>query len=169
MATISEKLNKALNDQMQFEIASGYLYWGMAAYCESINLPGFAHWLVAQYHEEVNVHARKFYSYIIERGGRAELGAIDKPPVEWKSPLAIFEAAYKHECIVTERIYKLAELARKEGDLATVEFLNWFIKEQVEEEKSTDEIVQILKMAGEKNVQALFMINARLAERKFGG
>jgi ferritin len=168
MAQLSKKVLKALNDQFNFEVSSGYLYWAMAAWFEELNWPGFAHWMVAQYHEEVNVHARKFYSYIVERGGRAELAGIEKPPVAWDGPLAAFEAAYKHENIVTERIYKLAELARAEGDLGTVEFLNWFIAEQVEEEKQVDEIIQMLKKAGDKNVNALFILNGKLGERKFG-
>jgi ferritin len=168
MAKLNKKVQTALNDQLNFEIASGYLYWGMAAYFETLNLPGFAHWMAAQYHEETNVHARKLYAFLNERGARAELQAIEKPPLTWDSPLAAFEAAYAHELKVTDRIYKIADLARQEGDWATVEFLDWFIAEQVEEEKQTDDVVQMLKMAGDKNVNALFVINAKLGERKFG-
>jgi ferritin len=169
MAKLNKKMQKALNDQMNFEISSGYLYWAMAAWFEGLNLPGFANWMFAQHHEEISVHARRLYSYLIDRGAAPELDGVEKPPAAWASPLAAFEAAYAHELKVTDRIYKLAELAKAEGDLATFEFLQWFIGEQVEEEKQVDEIVQLLKLAGDKNVNALFMINAKLGERKFGG
>ncbi len=169
MPKLAKKLVKAINDQLNFEISSGYIYWAMAAWFETQNLNGFAHWMAAQYHEETNVHARKLYAYLNERGARAELQAIDKPPLSWKSPLDAMEAAYAHECKVTERIYKIADAAHEEGDWATVEFLNWFVAEQVEEEKQVDEIIQMLTAAGENNVNALFVINAKLAERKFGG
>jgi len=136
----------------------------MAAYFAANNLNGFAKWMDVQAAEEVN-HARKFYHFIIDRMGRVVLEAIEKPPLEWDSPLAAMEAALKHEQHVTGRIHFLVDLAREVKDKATEVMLNWFVMEQVEEEASVDEYVQMLKMFGGKP-QGLMMINREMGKRE---
>ncbi len=163
---LKKKIEKALNDQMNFEAYSGYIYLAMAAWAESQNMGGFANWLRVQFLEETMIHAKKFHDFIIDRGGVAVFDAVPKPQAEYASMLEVFQAAYKHETVVTDRIYKLVELAEKEGDRATFQFLQWFIEEQVEEEKQTDDIVQQLKMI-EKSVNGLFMLNHALKGRTF--
>ena len=160
---LKSSVEKALNDQMNAEMYSSYLYMAMAAYFESINLKGFAHWMTLQAGEEMD-HARRFYSFIFERDGRVKLAAIDEPPFEWKSPLDAFEAAYNHEVKVSGLIHKLVDLARKENDHATENFLAWFVAEQVEEEASSLEIVNKLKMIKD-SINGLFMLNAHLGQR----
>jgi ferritin len=162
---IKEKVQTALNDQLNWELFSAYIYLAMAAYCESVNLPGFANWMKVQAQEEVT-HAMKFYDFVNERGGRVTFAAIEAPPVEWDSPLAAFEHAYKHEQGVSERINKLVDLAVAEGDHATNGFLQWFVTEQVEEEASVDEIIQRLKLVG-KEGGGLFILDRELAQRVF--
>ena len=160
---ISKKIEDALNEQINKELYSAYLYLSMAAYSESIGLKGFSTWLKAQAAEEEE-HAMKIFNYVNERGGRVILKAIDAPPTEWDSPLALFEHVYEHETKVTEMIYNLVKLAKEEKDYSTETFLQWFIDEQVEEEASADEIVQQLKLVGDKG-HALLMIDRALAER----
>ena len=162
---IGKKMEKALNDQINAELYSAYLYLSMVAYFESENLPGFATWMRAQTQEEV-MHAMKMYDYVNERGGRVILKAIDEPPAKWESPLAAFEAAYKHEQLVTGRINDLVDLAIEEKDHAANTFLQWFVNEQVEEETSADAVVQQLKMA-EGAPGALFMIDREMGQRVF--
>lgn len=160
---ISDKLQQELNIQINEELFSSYLYLAMSAWFESVNLHGFAHWMRVQAREE-NAHAEKFYKYIVERGGRVILKAIAEPKVEWASPLAAFEAAYSHERHITSRIYGLVDAATLEKDHATTNFLQYFVKEQVEEEASADGVVQILKMVGE-STQGLFLLDRQLAAR----
>jgi ferritin len=160
---LKSSIEKALNDQLNAEMYSSYLYMAMAACFESINLSGFAQWMTVQAGEEME-HARKFYSYIFERDGRVKLGAIEEPPFEWKSPLDAFEAAYKHEQKVSGLIHKLVDLARKENDHATENFLGWFVSEQVEEEASALDIVNKLKMIKD-SPNGLFMLDAHLGSR----
>ena len=162
---MNEKLEKALNDQLNAEFYSAYLYLSMAAYFRSINLSGFANWMEVQYQEEV-VHAMKFYDYINERGGRVTLKAIDGPPSDWDSPLAAFEGAYAHEQKVTGMINDLVDLAREEHDHATEIFLQWFVSEQVEEEDSANEVVQKIKLMGDAR-GGLFMLDRELGQRTF--
>lgn len=162
---IKEKIQKALNQQLNAELFSSYLYLSMAAYFESINLKGFANWMRVQTQEEL-VHAMKFYNFIIERGGKAVLKAIEGPPTQWKSPLAVFEHAYKHEQKVTGLINNLVDLSIAEQDHATNNFLQWFVAEQVEEEASADEVVQKIKLMGDAS-GGLFMLDQELAQRVF--
>lgn len=162
---ISKKMMEALNDQMNAELYSAYLYLSMEAYFESKNLTGFAKWMRAQTQEEV-MHAMKIYDFVNERGGRITLKAIDGPPMEWDSPLAVFEAVYAHEQKVTSLINDLVDLAIKEKDHATNSFLQWFVNEQVEEEASADEILQQLKMM-QSAPGGMFMLNRELAQRVF--
>ena len=162
---INEKIRMELNKQVNAELYSAYLYLSMSAYFKSINLPGFANWMRVQTLEEM-VHADKFYQFILSRGGKVELEAIDGPPKTWASPLAVFEHAYSHEQKVTSLINDLVNLALKEGDHATGVFLQWFVNEQIEEEASADEIQQKLKLIG-KESSSLFMIDQELGQRVF--
>jgi len=162
---ISKKMEKALNGQVNAELYSAYLYLAMEAYFESENLPGFAKWMRAQTQEEV-MHAMKIYDFVNERGGRVTLKAIEQPAATWKSPLAAFEAVYKHEQKVTGLINKLVDLAIRERDHAANTFLQWFVNEQVEEESSVDTVLQELKRA-EGAAGAMFMIDRELGQRVF--
>jgi len=160
---IDRKMLKALNGQINAELYSWYLYMSMSAWFETVNLHGFAHWMRLQSREEMS-HAMKIYDFVIARGGKAELAAIDKPDAVWTTPLAAFQAAYKHEVFITSSIYKLVETAGPLGDHATSSFLKWFVDEQVEEEANADAIVQKLLMAGD-NMGALMIIDRELASR----
>ena len=162
---IKEKIQEALNHQLNAELFSSYLYLSMASYFESINLKGFANWMRVQTQEEL-VHAMKFYDFIIERGGKAILAPIEGPPANWKSPLAVFEHAYEHEQKVTGLINNLVDLSIAEQDHATNNFLQWFVAEQVEEEASADEVVQKIKLMGDAS-GGLFMLDSELAQRVF--
>lgn len=164
---ISEKIQDAFNKQLNAETYSGYLYLSMAACFEACNLPGFARWMKVQAQEEMG-HAMKFYAHINERGGRVKLDGIDAPPVEWDSPLAAFQAAYEHEQKVTAMINDLVDLAAKESDHAAGVFLQWFVSEQVEEEASADEIVQMLKRIQDAP-GPLYMLDHQLGQRGAGG
>ena len=163
---ISKKINDAVNKQINHEIYSAYIYLAMAAWAESENLKGMAHWLRVQFREELG-HAMKFFHYVNERGGRVVLQEIACPPKDWKNPAAAFEVVYEHECGVTARIYKIAELAEQEKDNATSSMLKWFIDEQVEEEANALEILTKLKMIKE-NIGGLMLLDRELGSRKDG-
>ncbi|MFH1652863.1 MAG: ferritin [Pseudomonadota bacterium] len=162
---ISNKMVDAMNKQINAEMYSAYLYLSMVAYFDSINLPGFSKWMKAQAQEEV-FHAMKFFNHLSERAVRAKLSAIEAPQTEWKSPLNVFEDAYKHEQKVTGMINDLVTLARSENDHASDNFLQWYVKEQVEEEASADGVVQQLKLVGD-NKGGLFMLDKELSTRVF--
>ncbi|MFX0133616.1 MAG: ferritin [Candidatus Hodarchaeota archaeon] len=162
---IKENVEEALNRQVNRELYSSYLYLSMAAYFESINLKGFANWMRVQFQEE-NFHAMKMFDYVIGRGGRAKLLSIEAPPMDWDSPLKIFEHTYEHEKKVTGLINNLVKLASSEEDYATYNMLQWYVKEQVEEEASANEILEKLKMVGnDKN--ALLTLDREFAQRIF--
>lgn len=160
---LSKAMQDAINEQIKNELYSSYLYLAMSAYCEANNLPGFAHWLRVQSQEEIE-HAMKFFGFVNERGGRVVLEAIDKPPVEFESPVKIFEETLNHERKVTAMINSLYELALEEKDYASQVMLHWFIDEQVEEEANASYILDTLKAVGEKG-QALVMLDRELAKR----
>jgi len=162
---IGKKMETALNDQVNAELYSAYLYLSMSAYFESVNLPGFANWMKIQSQEEL-VHAMKIYDYINERGGRVLLKQIEQPPTEWDSPLAVFQNVYKHEQKVTGLINTLVNLAVEERDHAANMFLQWFVNEQVEEEKSADQVIQKLKLTADAP-GALYMLDNELGQRVF--
>ena len=164
MPELSEKLLEAFNKQIVNELYSAYLYLSMAAYLDAKGLPGFARWMKAQAKEELE-HAMKFYEYINDRGGRVRLDAIPKPPEEWSGIKDVFEKALQHEKSVTASIYRLAEIAEEEKDRAAQVFLQWFIDEQVEEEKTFTEILSKLELAGEAS-HTLLMLDVKLGERK---
>ena len=161
---LSKKLQDAMNEQIKNELYSAYLYLSMSAYCEEANLPGFAHWMRLQAQEE-EAHAMKFYGFIYERGGRVVLQAIDQPPVEFQSPRAVFEQTLEHEQKVTAMIHDLYALAVQEKDYASQIFLQWFVTEQVEEEASATQILETLKMIGDKG-HALIMLDRQLGSRE---
>ena len=161
---LSRSIETTLNTQIKHELYSAYLYLSMATHFEAANLPGSAHWMRQQSKEEVG-HAMKFMEYIQEQGGRVVLQAIDQPPTEFGSPASVFQAALEHERKVSGLIRSLFELAAKENDYATQFALQWFVNEQVEEEKNATTIVEQLKMIGESGA-ALFMLDARLGARQ---
>lgn len=162
---ISEKIETALNGQVNAEFYSTYLYLSMEAYFESVDFPGFAKWMRAQIQEE-SMHAMKIYDFVNERGGRIALKSIAEPPSEWASPLAAFEDAYKHEQLVTSLVNDLTTLAIEEKDHATSNFLQWFVNEQVEEEASVSGVVQKLKMVKDAP-GGYFFVDNELGQRVF--
>ncbi len=160
---ISDTLQDAINEQIKYELYSAYMYLAMSAYCSDRNLGGFADWLKLQAQEEV-AHAMRFYDFLVERGGRVVLQAIDEPPREYGSPLEVMQKSLDHERFVTSRINGLYELAAKEGDYPAQVMLQWFITEQVEEENSIDDIVQQMLMFGYEG-PVLLMLDQRLGAR----
>jgi ferritin len=166
MTVISQKLQDAINDQIQAELASEYLYLSMAAYSESVNFKGFAGWLRAQADEERG-HALRFAKYLTDRGARVFIKGVEQPPQEFGTPLQTFEHVLGHERAVTARINKLFELAREEKDPATEAALMWFVTEQVEEEATAEGIVETLKRVKESG-SALVMLDRQLGKRAGG-
>jgi ferritin len=162
--TLSQTLQDALNDQIKYELASAHLYLSMAAYCETLNLSGFAHWMRVQYQEEA-AHAMKFFDFINDRGGRVIVHGIAQPPTDFESPLDVFQKALENEQAVSALINRLYDLATRENDYPTQVMLHWFIEEQVEEEKSATEIVELLKLTGGQGA-ALIMLDRQLAARR---
>ncbi len=160
---LSKSLQKALNDQIGMEFYSAYIYLSMSAYFQSQNLPGCAHWMRLQYQEEV-AHALKLFDYVHNRGGVAALQAIDQPQAKFASPQDVFKQALGHEKKVTASINDLYALAHKESDYATQVALQWFVTEQVEEEKNAAEIVEQFAMVGDNRV-ALLMLDRQLGAR----
>jgi ferritin len=160
---LSKAMQDAINEQIKNELYSAYLYLSMAAYFETGNLPGSAHWMRVQSQEEV-AHAMKFFDFVNERGGRVVLQAIDQPPVEFDSPSDVFEKTLEHERKVTALIHHLYEVALKENDYAAQVMLHWFIEEQVEEEDQASQILETLRMVGDKG-NALVMLDRQLGSR----
>ena len=162
---IGRKMEEALNEQVNAEFYSAYLYLSMAGYFESIDLKGFAGWMRVQAQEE-QFHAMKLYDYIFERGGKVTLPPIDAPPCDWGNPLAVFEATLEHEQKVTGLINDLVYLAREEKDNASEIFLQWYVHEQVEEESNVGTVLGQLRLTKD-SPQALFMMDNQLAQRVF--
>jgi len=163
---LTKKMETALNNQLREELFSAYLYLSMSAFCETLNLPGFAHWMQLQFQEEM-AHAFKFYAFIHDRNGRVILQALDQPKAEFESPLQVFQETLAHEQFITNRINELYALAATENDYACQTFLQWFITEQVEEEKSVNDIIESIKMIGDDG-HALLMIDRELGARALG-
>ena len=155
----------ALNAQINAEMYSSYLYLSMESYFQSVSLTGFASWMRSQVQEEL-FHSMKFYDFVCERGGKVSLEAIAKPDSTWKSPMAAFKHILKHEQLVTSLINDLVELAIAEKDHATLNFLQWFVAEQVEEEATAGEIVDKLKLI-KTDTSGLFFLDAELGKRVF--
>ena len=163
---LTPTVEQALNDQIQKEFHSAYIYLSMSAYFEAENLLGAASWMRKQASEE-QAHALKIFDFVIDRGGRVALQAIGQPPSDFASPLAVFEAAYAHEQKVTQSIHDLYALALRENDYPSQVMLQWFIDEQVEEERNSSAIMAQLKMVGDSPA-ALLMIDRQLAARSDG-
>lgn len=162
---ITKKIEKALNAQLNAEFYSAYLYLSMEGYFESISLKGFANWMRVQAQEE-QFHAMKLYDFILERGGKVTLRAIDAPPSGWKYPLAVFEATLVHEQKVTGLINELVYLARQKKDNASEIFLHWYVNEQVEEEDNVSTALGQLRLIKD-SPQALFIMDKELAQRVY--
>jgi ferritin len=160
---LSKSMLKALNAQINHELFSSYLYLSMSAHFQSVNLPGFAHWMALQSKEEYE-HAMKIFNYITERNGRVVLEAIDKPPTEFQKPLDVMKQVLEHEKKVSGLINRLYDLAVSEKDYPTQVMLQWFITEQVEEEKTAGDIIEQLKMVGDMPA-GLIMLDRQLASR----
>ncbi len=160
---INKAMQDAMNEQINKELFSSYLYLSMAAYFENRNLPGFAHWMRTQEKEE-REHGMKFYDFILERGGEVALKTIETPGTDWKSTLELFEEVAAHEAKVTASINALYELALKEKDYPAQVMLQWFITEQVEEEKNAAEIIATIKMI-EAHETAILQLDHRLGKR----
>ena len=160
---LSKAMQDALNEQIKNELYSAYLYLAMSNHYEEKNLGGFANWLKVQFQEEQG-HALKFMEYIQERGGQVVLKAIDQPPSSFGTNMEVFQQVLEHEKKVTGWIYKLYELALKENDYPTQLMLQWFINEQVEEEKNATEILDSMKRI-EAHDTAVLMLDHRLGKR----
>ena len=161
---ISKKLADAMNDQINYELYSGYIYLSMAAWFEEQNLDGMAQWMKKQAKEEYE-HAMKFWDHVVDRGGRVILKAIEAPKTEWDSPLEVWEDAYQHEMNVTKRIFKIGKIAEKEDDKSATPLLQWFYDEQVEEKEQTMKVRDQLKMIGD-STNALLVLDSRLRQRE---
>lgn len=160
---ISANITRALNDQITNELNSSYTYLAMSAHFSARNLNGFAHWFRVQYEEERS-HALRIFDHILERGGAVALSVVTKPAGSWETPLAAFTEARDEERRVAQSIDELIDLAAGEKDHATRILLDWFVTEQVEEERITTEIVDQLQMVGDSRI-GLFMIDERLKSR----
>lgn len=162
---LNAKMAKAMNEQINAELYSAYLYLAMAAWFDSQQLPGFGHWFKVQAQEEMT-HSLRFYSYVNDRGEKVVLTAIAAPETQWKSPLAAMEAVLAHERKVTGLINKLVASARKESDFASENLLQWFVKEQVEEEAGVEAVIGRLKLANQAQ-GGLFLLDKEMAARVF--
>jgi ferritin len=162
---LKEEIEKALNNQLNKEFYSAYLYLSLASYYEHQNLPGFSNWMKVQNQEE-NAHTMKFFKYINERGGKVLLSGVETPPTDWDSPLKAFEHVLEHEKIVTENINELIDLGMKHKDHATTNFLQWYIEEQVEEESTVSNIIAQLRMVHGSN-ESLYLLDKEMAGRVF--
>ncbi|MGB9695874.1 MAG: ferritin [Ignavibacteria bacterium] len=162
---LTPKLLEALNEQVNREFFSEYLYLGMAGYCYSLDLNGFANFFMVQAQEE-HQHALKIYNYIYNRNGKVILKPLDAPKMEYNNIMGVFEETLKHEQAVTAAINNLMELAIKENDHATVSFLKWFVDEQVEEELSVTKILNKFKIIGTEGSGLLFL-DSELGKRTF--
>jgi ferritin len=160
---INKVVQDAINDQINKELYSAYLYLSMAAHFEAATLTGFAHWMRYQAQEELG-HALKFFDYLNDRSGRVQLKPIAGPQIEWKTPFEVFNQVLEHEQLVTASIHKLYEVALKDNDYASQVMLQWFINEQVEEEKNAAEIIEQLKRI-DAHESAMLMLDHELGER----
>jgi ferritin len=160
---LTKVMQDALNTQIRSEFASAYTYLAMSAHCAAQSLNGFARWLRVQAQEEAG-HAMKIYDYLEDRGGRVALQAVDRPPAEWNAPLDLFQDVLAHERKVTAEIDALYALALQEKDYASQAFLQWFVTEQIEEEKTATQVVETLRLVGDRR-EALIMVDRELGQR----
>jgi ferritin len=162
---LSDNLVNSINDQIQFEYYSAFIYKSMQAYFEAEDLPGMANWMNIQFQEEMS-HAEKMFDFVCETGKRVVLQGMDTPHRDYASPLEVFEVALEHEQIVTKRINALMDLAQQEKNHAAQIFLQWFVTEQIEEEATANHIIAKLKRV-EGDGRGLMMIDQELAQRSF--
>ena len=162
---ITEKMEKAFNDQINAEMYSAYFYLSMHAYIETLGLKGFSNWMYVQVQEEM-AHAMGLYNYVLTRGGKIDLGAIEKPQGSWNSLLDVIESVLAHERKVTSLINGLVDVAEQEKDRAAIGFLDWYLKEQVEEEDNVETMLTRLKLIG-SDVNALLNYDNELSARTF--
>ena len=162
---ISENMEKALNEQINKEMYSAYLYLSMSAHATHVGLNGFANWFMVQYKEEME-HATRIYNYLHDHGNKVHLKKIEEPPSNFKDPLDMFLKTLEHEQFITKSINDLMDLAVKEKDHATQIFLQWFVTEQIEEEANDNEIIGKLKLVGAEG-NGIFMIDKELEQRAF--
>jgi len=160
---ISKELTDAINEQINFEMYSGYVYLSMATWFEEQNLDGMAHWMKIQAKEEYE-HSMRFWKHITDRGGKVVLKAIKAPKTKWESAYEAWDDAYNHELTVSNLIFKIGEIADKEGDRAAGSMLQWFYDEQIEEEEQTMKVRDLLKIIGD-STNALFMLDGKLGRR----
>lgn len=160
---ISDKMAQALNNQVNKEMFSAYLYMAMSARCNEDGLKGFANWFIVQYHEEM-FHAMKIFEFIQRRGAEVQMATIEQPPADFESPLDMFTKTLEHEQYITRSIDELMEIAIAEKDHASQIFLEWFVTEQVEEEENDNDIIAQLKFIKD-SPQALMMLDRELAQR----
>jgi ferritin len=164
---MSSKVQDAFNEQMKHEFYSSYLYLSMSAYLDAANLPGLAKWMRGQAREEAN-HAMRIFDHLLDRGGKVQLHPIDRPPADFATPREVFDQAHRHEKEVTASINRLYGLAVDERDFAGRVFLDWFVQEQVEEEKTSGLLAEQLRMVGEDR-PGLLMLDRELGQRRSGG
>lgn len=162
---LSKSMTNALNEQINKELFSAYLYLAMSAHAADAGMPGVANWFYVQTQEELS-HVQRFYDYLLRQGERVELDAIAKPDKTFDSALDMFTKGLEHERFITKSINELVDLALENRDHATEVFLQWFVNEQVEEEENANNIIDQLKLAGEGG-SGLFMIDRELATRTF--
>lgn len=162
---INEKVAKVLIEQINKELYSAYLYLSMSAYFSDIGLLGFASWMRVQTQEE-QAHAMLMYDFLINRGEKVTLAAVDAPPNDWKNPLSVMEEVLEHEVYVTSLINNIITVAEEVKDRATMSYFNWFIDEQVEEEANAQDIISKLKLIGEDK-SALYLLDKDLSARVF--
>lgn len=162
---INERMQKEINEQIKYELFSAYLYLSISAYFESKGLEGMASWMRVQAQEEI-IHGMKFFDHLKNRDAKIELLAIDKPKVQWSSPLEAWRDAYKHEQFVTSRIHLLMKMANELNDYTSIPLLNWFLDEQIEEEASTSKVANILEQIGDSG-SGLIMLDRELGARTF--
>ncbi len=164
---LSERMQRALNEQINRELFSSYIYLAMATHFEEKSLDGFAQWMYGQSQEEYG-HAMRILRHVLERGGHVELGAIEAPPAEFGSPLEIFRQALDHERKITGHIHDIYRLAVEERDYAAQSLMEWFVNEQVEEEDTVGRIVDQLDLAGDDRA-AILLLDKELGQRPQGG
>ena len=162
---LSKKIETALNEQINAEMWSAYLYLSMASYCHFIGQPGMASWFEVQFSEEQD-HAKILFNYVNSRGGRVELKPIDAVPTEWNGVLDVFQSTLRHEQKVTDLINNLYALTHAENDFATQSMLKWFVDEQVEEEENAKTIIDNIKMIKD-NGYGLYMLDKELGARTY--
>lgn len=161
---IKKEIEAAINAQINQELSASYVYLGMVAYFERENLSGFARWCLVQHQEELQ-HAMKLFQYLLDRGGRVQLENIEKPRHRYEGPREVFTTALAQEQANSQSIDQLYVLANQVGDHATVSHLQWFLDEQVEEEKVVGEVLALVEMAGQ-DANAILYLNDKLGARQ---